>query len=269
MDASVLNYFRNILDLHTITPDGNTQKVHVFFATAERRYMSDNPDVLDKDGTLKKPFIRLKRVSFDRTRNAFYGAPGDDKYIQIVKQIHGKTSNVQNLHKVRFAHQSKKPQDVIYEIISLPFPDYSIALYEAEIETVYISTEVNEILETIWQRLDWINSFKIPDVGTKATPKDNKGVEGFFYTGILDPDIRDESNLDDYSEQERIIKHVLAFKVGCIVWGATSNMPNATAVDDKGKLVMRRQYTAYKIKWASNDQGLLADSPEELAKWFD
>jgi hypothetical protein len=261
MDASVLNYFKNILNIQVSTQDGNTQIVPVFFATAERRYTSDNPDFLDKNGTLKKPFMRLKRASIDRTKG-FYGSAAEDSHIRISKQIHGKTNNLQNLSRARDKHT--KPSNVIYEVVTVPFPDYFTATYELEIETVYIKT-MNEILETVWQNLDFINSFKIPDEGTVATRKDTKDSKGFFYVGFLDVDVRDESNLDDYTDQEREIKQILSFRVGGIVLNATDNMPNALSKEE-GVFRMRKQYTSYKIKFNSDDESIIADTDEEIEK---
>lgn len=263
MDASVLGYYKDILNVRVPTQDGNTVRVPVFFATSERRFITEHPELLDKNGTLKKPFMRLRRASMDRTKG-FYGSPGEDSSLRIARKVHSKTSNLQNLSKARLGHT--RPSNVIYEIYTIPFPDYFVCSYELEIETVYLNT-LNEILETVFQNLDYINSFKIPDAPTIATRKDNKDKEGFFYVGFLDPDVRDESNFDDYSDQEREVKHVLSFRVGGIIIGATNNMPNAQAKEE-GFLRMTKQFTSYKIKFASNDNSFCADTVEEIKKWF-
>jgi len=265
MDAAVLGYFDNVLDIRVNDQNGNSIKVPVFFATAERGFVSDNPTLLDQDGTLIKPFIRLRRTDLDRTNSAFYGSPAEAESIQISKQIHGKTNNLQNLSRARWGYT--KPQNVVYEIYTVPFPDYFVATYELEIETSYIGVHTNEILETIFQNLDYVNSFKIPDYGTKSTRKDNKGTDGFFYVGFLDPDVRDESNLDDYSEQERIIKNALSFRVGGIIIGNTQNMPEATAIEE-GFVRMRKYYSSYKITFNKNEETIMVDTPEEMEEYF-
>ncbi len=266
MDASVLSYYKDVLDIKVPTQDGNAQDVTVFLATAERRFLSDNPKLIDEHGTLKKPFIRIKRTGLDRAREGFYGSAGEGSSIQIAKQVHGKTNTVQNLSRARWGYT--RPSNVIYEIYTLPFPDYSVATYELEIETERISTEENEIVETIFGNLDYVNSFKIPDHATKDTRKDNKGSEGFFYVGFLDTDVRNESNLDDYTDQERIIKTVLSFRVGCVIIGNTKNMPEAVAKEE-GYIRMRKYYSSYKIKFGNTDETLLADTQDDADFWLD
>jgi len=267
LDAAVLYYFKDVLDINTETQDGNVYKVPVYMATAERRFTSDNPELIDENGTLKKPFIRIRKVDVDRTNNGFYGSAADMETIQIVNKTYGKTNNIQNLHKARWKHVAEPPANIVHEIYTIPFPDFFVATYEVDIETVYISTETNIILETIFQSMDFRNSFKIPDAGTKTTRKDNKDSQGFFYVGFLDPSVRDESNLDDYTDQERNIKHVLSFRVGGVIFGNPANIPDYQSKDD-GFIRMRKHYSSYKVRFNRTDESYTAETEEELARWF-
>ena len=242
--------------------DGQSKPVPTFMATSERPVIADDPNLIDRHGTLKKPFLRLKRVGIDRTKG-FYGSAAEDDSITISRQVSGKTNNVQNLHEARWGHTA--PGNVIYEIITMPFPDYFVATYELEINTVTINN-TNEIMETIFQSLDHINQFKMPDHGSSGNPKDTKD-GGFFYVGFLDTDVRDESNLDDYSDQEREIRHVLSFRVGGIILGSTDNMPNAVG-EEEGVLRMRKYYTSYKITFNKDEETFVADTAEEIERWF-
>lgn len=265
LDAAVLNYYKNVLNIRITDQDGHSRRVPTFMKTAERSYLSDNPQLLDKNGTLQKPFMRIGRVGIDRTKG-FYGYAGEAGQIRIAQALHSKTNNIKNLQKLRWGHNRKPPKNVVYEIYTIPFPDYFMAQYELEIESVYIN-QMNEILETIWQSLDWINMFKIPDYDAVDARKDFKEVPGgsFFYVGFQDVDVRDESNLDDYSEQERQIKQVISFRVGGVILGNTSNMPEAVAKEE-GFVRMRKQYTAYKIKFPYKEESIF--DPEEMDKYF-
>jgi|APSaa5957512535_1039671.scaffolds.fasta_scaffold58679_1 hypothetical protein len=84
--------------------------------------------------------------------------------------------------------------DNIFEIISIPYPNFVAINYNVIFWTQYMS-QANEILETL------LSDFSLKNEIAMTTET------GYELVAFFDQTISNSSNFDDYSESERIIKH--------------------------------------------------------------
>jgi len=163
-------------------------------------------DLRDENGILILPLISLKRVNIDRT-------PGNSAlvrevpYVTVKKNIHAKTANIQNLVEDRL--RSNFPQKKIIpveEYLTIPFPDFCTIFYEITIWTQF-QTQINEILEKIFYNYDYNDSFAM------FTDYKNGVGSGYRFVGYRDGNVTPQTNIEEFSAEERIIKYVYNIKV--------------------------------------------------------
>lgn len=103
----------------------------------------------------------------------------------------------------------------IFEIIEIPYPEFISISYDVIFWTQYL-TQANEMMETL------LLSFE--GQGEEITMKTEAGFE---LVAFFKPPFNNSSNLDNYSDDERIIKHSLTFTVpGYILNPKNPGLPN-------------------------------------------
>lgn len=251
VDQACLDYFEQRVK-PTVEVERGRKKVPIIFATGERwKLVRDKRGLRDENGVLILPLITLRRVDIDRTPG-FGGMTLHQKSITISKIIHGKTPNLQNLLRDRRTSGflgERKEDKVIREYLTLPFPDFSQIFYEVTIWTQYQS-QMNEILEKIFYKYDWMDSFVMP-VGDQSltTPKGN----GYYFVGFRDGNVASKSNIEEFSEDERVIQYTYNFKVPVyLLLDPAEDEALAYGQTEDGKNVVYKKQSAVNIRLKEN-----------------
>lgn len=181
------------------------KKASIMFATGERWKLTRD-DLRDENGILILPLISLKRVNIDRTPGTS-AMVREVPYITVKKNIHEKTSNIQNLvDQKRKSNFPEKKVIPVEEYLTIPFPDFCTIYYEITIWAQY-QTQMNEILEKIFYNYDYLDSFAM------HTAYNNGVGEGYRFVGYRDGNVTPQTNVEEFSAEERVLKYVYNIKV--------------------------------------------------------
>jgi len=244
-DQAVVDYFDKRLSTTVETERGRV-KVPTIFATGERwKLIRDNKGLRDENGTLILPLIAVRRVNIDRTPG-MRALGQETPSITIRKEIHAKTGNIQNLmniRKVRGFPETKKPP--VFEYLTIPFPDFATVFYEITIWTQY-QTQMNEVLEKIFYNYDHMDSFVMPVEYDGTKRKGNS----YYFVGFRDGTVTPQSNVEEFTDKERIIKYTYTIKVPTYLMLdpkdeslAYGKNKSQTSKDDGSKVVYKTQST--------------------------
>jgi len=208
VDSAVRDYFDKKISISVDTEKGRN-KVPVIFAAGERwKMIRDNKGLRDENGTLILPVIAIRRTNIDRTPG-MRALGQETPFITISKRIHDKTGNIQNLVNTRklngFPQLRKSP---VFEYLTIPFPDFAVVFYEIVIWTQY-QTQMNEILQKIFYNYEHMDSFVMP---VEYDGKKRKG-NSYYFVGFRDGTVLPQSNVEEFTNQERIIKYSYTIKV--------------------------------------------------------
>lgn len=184
-------------------------------------------------------------MNIDRTPGTT-GMAQEVSHITVKADTHKKTPNLQNLvsrqKNLGFPILTKPP---VQEYLSIPFPDFCTLFYEITIWSQYQS-QMNSILEKIFYNYDHkpTSSF----VMWSEYDKKNKKGNGYRFVGYKDGDVASQSNVEDFSDEERIIRYSYNIKVPAylildpkdetLAYG--KNKGNSQA-DDGSKIVYKMQ----------------------------
>lgn len=242
-DQAVLDYFEKKLSITVDTERGRV-KVPAIFATGERwKLIRDNKGLRDENGTLILPLISVRRVNIDRTPGS--SALGQETpYITVRREIHPKTGNMQSLlERRRLNGFPKTKKEPVYEFLTIPFPDSSTIYYEIAIWTQY-QNQMNEILEKIFYNYEHMDSFVLP---VEYDGNKRKG-NSYYFVGFRDGSVTPQSNVEEFTDQERIIRYTYTIKVPvrlmldpkdeALSYGINKS---ETSKDDGSKVVFKRQ----------------------------
>lgn len=202
VDRAFFNWWDKKLNLHLLDNNNQKKKIPVLIFTAERWQKAREVGVRDKNGTLIVPLIIVSRVA---TNDASEGttarifADYRDYHI-VAKQADRKSSLIKNLIENRAYNID--PDLPIHEIYAVPVPDHFSLIYKVAIWTSYME-DMNEVMEKIGQEFNYKSK--------KMFKFDMEN--GMWFTAFKDDEISDESNLDDFSESERIIRKEYTFSV--------------------------------------------------------
>lgn len=206
VDRAVRDYFDKRLSV-SVDTEREKVKVPVVFATGERwKLVRDNKGLRDQNGTLILPLITIRRMRIDRTPG-MHALAQETPNITVSSIIHQKTGNIQNMvqdRRVRGFPEPKRP--VVREYLTIPFPDFCTIFYEISIWSQHQS-QMNEILEKIFYNYDHMDSFVMP---VEYDGKSRKG-NSYYFVGFRE-DISPQSNTQEFTDQERIIKYSYTIK---------------------------------------------------------
>jgi hypothetical protein len=211
VDQAIYDYFDKKLNVTVDVNNDSRKKVPVIYATGERWSMiRDQKGIRDENGTLILPLITVQRLNIDRTPG-FGGMAQEVPYVTVRKTIHPKTSNLQNMieRRRRNGYPQIKNEKVVHDILTIPYPDFCIFYYQIMFWTQYL-TQMNEIMEKIFYEYDHMDSFKIPV--SYDQPPGSEG-NGYYFVGFRDGDLTSESNMEEFSDQERILRYSYTIKV--------------------------------------------------------
>ena len=269
IDRAVFKLFDEKLNFQT-TQKGESKKVPVVFAAGERFALTrrKNP-IRDKNNALILPIISVMRGDVDfssdmggkKTPIAFREQPTytikkrlskrDREYQNIInKQGLMNQDNVSS--RKNFIADDIVPGNVaypgnlasrrngpatsfiangdkiilrenlgnnIFEIIEIPYPEFISINYDVIFWTQYL-TQANQMMETLLLNFE--------GQGEEITIKTDAGYE---LVAFFKPPFSNSSNLDNYSDDERIIKHSISFSVpGYILNPKHPGIPNLLRV---------------------------------------
>ncbi len=262
VDQAVFDYFDKSLAIQVDVERGR-KKIPVTWATGERWKLIRKNKFRDENGTVILPLISLRRTDIDRTPG-FGGLGQESAYITIKKEIHHKSGNMMNAVQARkslgFPEAKVEP---VYEILTIPYPDFANIFFEVSIWCQY-ETQMNEVLEKIFYRYDHRDSFVMPVEYDGDKPKG----EGYYFVGFREANVTPQSNTEDFTDQERIIKYTYTIKTPVYLILSPKDEPlsygkDRESPDSTGKSVVYEQQSVNKIKM---DEQVL--TLEEFQKLF-
>jgi hypothetical protein len=262
IDKAVAAWFDLTVDAHVKQPNGDRKKVVVNWSSGERWVTSRTKrGVRDSNGVLILPIISIRRSNINPEPSM--GALGaETANIVFSKRISQKTNDLMNLEKLRPLSQRSLNKPVVYEVFSIPFPDKNKITYELQIQAQYIS-QMNSILEKMFNELDIGKSFvaefdnpgKHPQIGVEF--EDRKSPGKAYVVGFFDSTINDAGNLEEFTDQERIIAFNTSFTV-----------PAVLQLDPEGeKPAVKMERTAFNLRFV-DEEVVFLDDLEEIEKIF-
>lgn len=280
VDRGVKGWFERVVSANVKSPQGELRPVAVTFAAGERWVAAaDRRAIRDRDGRLILPVIHIRRTSLDTTNN-MTALGANVPSLQISRLIHPKQSQLANADYSRPLSSRRLLGSAVYEVYTVPFPINGVMSYKITLQAQY-QTHINEIIEKILSKLEFFDvpSFVIDLTGngaedrpvgipsgqgsTELLPGDHAPYESrpplsdYFVVGYLDGDIGTEGNLDEFTDQERIIQLQFGFRV-----------PVALMVDPEGdRPAVQKQTTAFGI-FLGDEEVVVVDNPEDLDKIF-
>ena len=255
VDRSFRDWWKKKLAINLKNKDGESVPVPIFFFSSERWSKSREDGetkesiagMRDKNGTLILPLIAIIRSPPNSGNDGPYGrtfaeTKGDITYS---KQVHPKSSKIKNLLKSRPSNVD--PNFPIYEVYTAPVPDHYQLTYEVKIWTQYVD-QMNEIIEKIGQELDF-KSERSFQFNTD---------DGYYFIAFQDDDWADESNLNEYSDEERIVRMTTTFSVGAHI------LPQS----DQRENTLKRYWSQTKLV-IKNETALSAEEFDKLIGKYD
>lgn len=243
VDKAFFDWWNDKLNLHLQDKDGSKKKVPVHFVHAERWNLARQEGFRDRHGTIILPVIVIARTRIGGSNEEPFNRIIADTKKDFVyhKKINPKSSLIKELNKNR--EWNIDPSLPIYEVYTARVPDHYVLTYEVSIWPTY-SDDMNRIIEKIGQQYDYLSvkcfKFETPD--------------GFYFRAFQNDELTDDSNMDDFTEDERIIRKTIGFNVPAYI------MPD----NDEKKSPFKRFLSQSKLVFKSETIA----SDEEIDKIF-
>ncbi len=252
IDGAVFDYLDLKLSPHVDRANENgdivSYKVPIHFAAGERWALLRKAGFRDNHGTLILPIISVRRQNIERT-GYLGGMTSAQKSITVSKVIHPKTSVIQNAVDARkrrgvFFQPKREP---VIETLTIPFPDFCQVLYEIVIWTQY-NIQMNEIMEKIFYSYEdvggRVDSFVMPVEYDGRKPKGDT----YYFVGFNEGDMVKNSNDNDFTDQEGIIKYVYNVRVPAYLMLDPKDEALSYGDDEKGNKQVYKTQSVNKIK---------------------
>lgn len=278
IDRGVKSWFENVVDANVQIPQGGRRKVSFVFSSGERWVAAaDRRGIRDRDGRLVLPVIQVRRTGFGHTGN-MTALGADVPRLQIARLIDEKTSNLKNLDANRPISTRRIRDSAVYDIFTVPFPRPGTVTYSIRVQASY-QTHINEILEKISNSLDFVSvpSFVIGldgynnrtqgirtgdgsterSSGRHAPFDERRPLSDYYVVGYMEGDYGDRGNLEEFTDQERILQAEFSFKV-----------PATLLLDPEGtEPAVQMQRTAFGL-FLGDEQVHLVDDPSVADRIF-
>jgi hypothetical protein len=203
IDASMLDYINDTLNIHTETNKG-FKKVPVIWVAAERAaQIKQHKDLRDDNGAIIYPLMTLERNSITKDltqKGSLYAniPPINDEKrgsITVARRINQKkTAEFANANAKRRFNQinfktKKQNEKIVYETYTIPLPVYINVNYTISITTEY-QQQMNDITTPFLTVPGGINYFQL---------KRNN----HMYEAFIDSDFSANNTVSDLQDQER------------------------------------------------------------------
>ena len=262
IDQAIKDWFDKTVDAHVQSQAGGSKKVPVILASGERWITSRTKKGLrDKNGVLILPIISVRRTGIepDVTMQAL---GTETATLQISKKIDPITNDYKNALAKRIGGLKTSHARAVYQVTTIPFPDRSVMSYELVVQAQY-AQHMNSILEKMFHELDLNKSFVAPLDNYNRHPQigvqfDQRTKTDFAYVvGFMDSALNDGGNLEEFTDQERIVKYSTNIRV-----------PTVLTLDPEGeKPSVQTETTAFSLSFGHEDVRFV-DDPAELDKIF-
>lgn len=262
VDQAIHDWLEKTVDAHVVDPNNQRKKVPVSWGAGERWIAGRvKRGIRDANGVLILPIISIRRSAIDPVPTM--SALGTETAnIQVSREIAQKTNNLANIWKLRDPLNRTPPKPVVYEVTTIPFPDRNILTYELQIQTQYI-VQMNAIIEKLFHELDVAKSFVAPFDNDGSHPpigeefELRKRIDRDYVVGFFDANIADGGNLEEFTDQERIIKFSTSFRV-----------PAVLTLDPEGEAPSRKTTrTAFGISF-NQERTTFVDNQEDADRIF-
>lgn len=220
VDIAVFDLFDKELNLMTGDDENGYKKTPVIFASGEKWALLKTGKALrDKNGILILPLITITRNGFSQSDITQRGINQFTGNIKITRKLSPQDSDYQNLiNKSLLQNQenvvsnsiidnnsptlSLNRKDNIFEVISIPSPQFFQATYEITFWCQYM-TQMNMLTERLFSSLlPHGNSFRLD------------ARNGYWFVGTIDGgQINYDTNFSDMSSDERYIKSSFTMNV--------------------------------------------------------
>ena len=278
VDRGVKLWFDRALDVSVMHPDKVRRKVAVKFASGERFVAAaDRQGIRDKDGRLILPVIHVARTGIDTVNNM--SALGSNvPRLQVAQLVSEKTSDLANLDQSRPISQRRLRDSAVYDVWTVPFPSTNNLTYTVKVQASY-QAHLTEIVERFLNKLEFydVPTFVISladqlletanrtgDGSTEVEAESHSPYErrapltDYYVVGYLEGDIRDDGNLEEFTDQERILQLTFNFRV-----------PAVLQLDPPGERpAVQVERTAFGISFSGDEEVILVDDPAKADKIF-
>lgn len=266
IDRAIHGWFDNTVNVHVEHPgEESLKKVPVVFASGERwATAADERGIRDKNGVLILPIISVRRVSIEPMRNmSSFGVETNN--IHISRRVSKKTSKIKNAINSRNPAEKELNKKTVYEVTTIPYPDFSTFRYEFLAQTQYIS-QMNTVLEKVFHNLDIqksfvakiIDSFASPDRDHDKSFEEKELLGDYYVVGFFNSDVSDGGNFEEFTDTERIVKYSTQIEV-----------PVYLQLDPQGeKPAIQTELTAYDVDFG-DERVCFVDNDEDIDKIFD
>lgn len=262
IDRAIRDWFDKTVDAHVVHPNGERKKVYIGWSSGERWVSSrQKKGIRDEKGVLILPIVSIRRSGIEPDPSM--SALGTETpTLQVAKRITQKTNSLMNAWKERIPARRTPEKPVVYEVTTIPFPDRNILTYEVQIQAQYIS-QMNQITEKIFHELDIAKSFVAPFENFGRHPKigedfeKREKIDRDYVVGFFDTSVGDSGNLEEFSDQERIVR-----------FSTTIRVPAVLQLDPEGeKPSSQTVRTAFGLSF-SDERVRFVDTQEEIDKIF-
>lgn len=274
VDRAIYRWFDKLVDAHVDGPAGERTKVPISFASSERWVSSkERKGIRDKDGRMILPMIGIRRRSMD-PNNGMLALGSNVPRLQVSRRV-SPVTNVRMNNRVERPVSQWGEKPVVYDVYTIPFPFNGTAVYELVVQTQK-QTHMNAILQKILGELEFydVPCFVAPIVDDgrhEALPSDTSElapqqdspfesrpiIDGYYVVGYLDSEVSDAGNLDEFTDEERIIRFDTTFRV-----------PVYLQMDSEGtREPVQVERTAFKVAFKDETVSFV-DDPFELELIF-
>lgn len=245
LDQAFFDHFDKAINAH-IVEKSISKKVPVIFATGERWALVRQRKALrDSNGTLILPLITIRRLNINREPGGTELPPANPALKSLIFKVKRspRNSNYQNLrNSVGLTNQNnvgvnigkdsdgsdaeqgktsrrsdakafsgtvfrgkqlktgQKPE--IVDVYQIPYPDFYKVEFEVSIWTQY-QTQMNMIKHTIFNKFE---DFSIDTLRIKTD-------KGYYFVAFAGPNVSNENNTDEFTDNERIIRTTISFEI--------------------------------------------------------
>lgn len=243
VDVAFMDWWDKKLSLDFLKKDSTKSKIPVVYVTSERWQKAREEGIRNEHGTIITPVIAVSRVQESNTNTGEFARTFADTKQEHVysKEISPKSSKIQNLIAQRTGSISGAP---IYEVFVTPPPIHLQLTYEVKIWCPYI-----ELMNTVLEKIDLEMDFKSEKSFTFSR------ADGFYWVAYGEDDIGDDSNLDEFTGNERVIRKTLIYNVSA----------HLTPESDQRESKMKRYWSQTKLV-VKNETALSQEEFEKLTK---
>ena len=188
IDQGVVNWF-----LKDFPIDFEGRKTPVIFVSQERwALMQKQKGYRDQNGVLILPIITVRRLNPGELYER-YVPKTEETRVSITRRIATKPNDPDEAIQY-YPNLMDKP---IYEIITSEYPTFVKLKYNITLYTSFLS-HANQLQENIWKKFDSGRSYFTND--------------GYYIFAMIDG-ASDQSNVDDFTDNQRIIKYEYSFTI--------------------------------------------------------